>query len=1164
MTSLKDFLPNSYKKQDLPNMNGILEAIRTGDTHVLNLLTSARNQLFLNTAEGSYLTNLANQFGFAVPPNSGLDQTGFRSLSIPAIWSPKQSIPTINKITELFYSTSVLHPVLKSTELDKYALTDNDTLLFETEDGVISILFEADKFSDITSVSASEVSSTINAQANGKIVSDVLLDRFTQRYYVRVIGKNFGSASKIRCIGGSAQNIIKFQDIVPTTITDNTTWNITKYGNATYSNIVRFTWNGVGTDPGVYALNFLDNVSIRGFVDGVYEFSKLNGSYPLIDVGADYFEIQNLYFQSTGVSLLQNLSNQIVFTSQEFRTLFDNEEYAVVSETSPGVLDVSIPAVPPIVRRPLRGASRLRGVITDLSEIQQSKILVPFPNKLPDSGSFVLDTDRYNEGLNHRVFKYSSKGVPSGGLQALNIDPAGDTQVPFVSASEASIALSGIQDLNPIFGGVDDTDIIIDTPGVDHRFENAQEITIQDASISIQTVKHKTVPSILCPVGQDSTFFENDMDSDRLYIQFYTEDTKELMHLVYEPDPADPTNRTRVHYLPELEGRFIKAVIINISNGLFPNDVTATIGPATLNNGGGTVNFTHNFGTPFSTFMTVSTVDGHNVTGDRAVVNNNDVQFSYSEPSGVPSVKAYAIDYQNVYPSLVRAVATNFLLPASPSSLTSRTVVHNLFSSSLIVEVRVTDPGTTQFPDNNFIFFPKIVIIDDTKFEIQYNGTTDDIYVDVFIVASFFNPLESVEGGILESELNTQHIVRRRYDQYRYSFEILGTGPAPYGDGTITSSGKNVTGIGTQFLTQVASGDFLYIPNGQKRTVQTVISNTSILLKSGFNPSIGVPSIYKIVSPSANDTPYGEPVKYFGAVIFGFNVVYLPDSNRGTDIRFEFPDRVSRATAGFINGTSVKLIEGFGNDIQPSVAAFLRSIPLTVHSQEGQYVYFKANIGATVGNIIVNAKARRSGFFGGSAFTHFLQIPLSDWNEQNWFKNRKVILLDSDLPPNAQYAGSYLYDVTGEIAPYTLGYQSSTLLDPVTALSSPGVLNVSTLNGFPSKGYLFIDFGNSAFEGPIKYSLTIPGSPDQIRIDPAYIFKQSHVDNATVRLASSIYKPVLKTDGSQFPFYVTGSVEARRTLQQILAELVSVGIKLNINVRIPALRYYEPSIQPFL
>lgn len=1163
MTSIKDFLPDSYFKEDAPVLKGLLAAIQSGDDFVLELLTNARKQLFLTTAESSYLTNLANFYGFAVPPNSGLDETGFRALSIPAIWSPKQSIPTINKITELFYSTSVLHPLVSATILDPYPLQDGDDLLFETEDGIISILFQEDKFANISALSASEVASTINFQASGKLFADVLLDRFTGQYRVRVIGRNFGSASKIRCRGGSAQNIIKFEDVVPASGVAGTVWNITKAGSAVYSNVVRFTWNGSGTNPSTYSLNIGDFVSIRNFVDGSEDFSRLNGSYEIVDAGSDYFEIKNIDFQATGVSYTQTDASQIVFTSQAFKTLFDNTEYAVVSETSPGVLDVSVPAVPPIVRRPLKGATRLRGAVEAISDFQQKKVVIPYPNMFPDSGTFTIDTDRFLEGYNHRFFTYSSKNPPIGLTQALNIDPESENQLPFLSASEAGTALSVIPDLNPIIGNVDQSDIIVQTPGIGHYFENAQEIKIEDASISITNVKHKTVPAIYCPIGQDNHYFENDMDSDRLYIQFYTEDTKELTHIIYKPDPIDPVNRTRFYYLPELEGRFIKAVICEISNGISPMDVTATIGPVATVPAGTTETFTHNFGTSFVTFQPVDSDDFHNITGLREVVNPNDVQFTYSASSGVSNLKVMALDYQNVYPTLVRAVASNFYLPASPSSTTTRTLVHNLFSSSLIVELRVVNPGTTSFPDNNFLFFPKIVIIDDTKFDIVYNGLPDDINVDVFILASYFNPLESVDGGLLRAELNDTHIVRKRYDKYSYAFEVLGTGPAPYGSGTIVSSGKNVTGTGTQFLTEVSPGDFIFTPNGQKREVDFIISNTALKLKKGFNPSIGISTIYKICSLENNDTTYGDPVKYYGAVLFGFNVIYFPDTVRGTDIRFEFPDRVSRASAGFIDGTAVKLIEGFGFDIQESVAKYLRGITLTVHSQDAQYVFFKANIGATVGNIIQGAKCRRSGYFGGDDFKHYLPMPLSTWNQENWFKDKKVILVDTDLPPNDEYAGSYLYDTSGTFSPFTIGSVATTLIDSVVAFSAPGVLNVASVAGFPSSGYIFMDFGNSKFEGPIRYSLTIAGAPSQIRIDPAYIFKQSHADNSVVRLAASIFKPDIKNDASQFPVYLTGSVEARKTLEAILKSLVSVGVKLNLVIQIPELRFYEPTIQPF-
>lgn len=1164
MTSIFNFLPESYKnKENSPNLYGLLQAIKAGDDHVIELLSNARDQLFLTTASGSYLVNLANSFGFAIPPNSGLDESGFRALSIPAIWSPKQSIPTINKIVEIFYSSAVLHPFVLSTELDKYSLQDGDSLVFETEDGLINVLFDEDKFANIASVSASEVASTINAQSNGKLFAEAVLDRVTSRYKVRVVAKNFGSAAKIRISGGSAQNVIKFERLVDSGGLAGTEWNITKFANATYSGVVRFTWSGVGADPQTFNLNYGDLVTIRNLVDGTAEFSKLNGSYRVVDAGADYFEIASLSFQETGVSYTQVSDNEIIFSSKEYKTLFDNSEYAIVSETAVGVIDISIPAVPPIVRRQLQGAARLRGSTEIVLDILPGQFVVPYPNLLPESGTFIYDSDRFSLGLDNRFYKYSSKNAPIGDTQVLNLDPAGH-QLPFLSAAEANAGLGVIQSRNPIFAEVDSPEIIVDTQQVKHWFEHAQEITIEGATTNISIADQKTVTSIFLPADQDSTYFEHDMDSDALYVQFWAEDTNELAHLDYRPDSIDPLNRIQIDYLPEMGGRTVKAVLVKIVLGAISGQVTAELGPEAANPLGGTNVYPHLFNTPLTTFMAIDSDVRNKVIGLREVITANDVQFTYAEQTDVNNFSVFAIDHQNIFPELTRVVATNITLPASPMSENAVTVVHNLFSGNLIVEVKVKDPGTTSLPDESFIEFLKIVTIDDTKFEIRYNGLTDDISVDVFILASFFNPVESVSGSLLLSQINAEHVVKRRISDSKYAFEILGTGVAPYGSGTITSMGKIVTGTGTAFLIEASPGDLIILPDGQEREVASVIDNDTLELEFAFSPSIGSPTIYKIASPEANDTPEGEPVTYNGAIIFGFNVTYNPDPDRGTDIRFVFPDRVSREAAGFVDGTRVRLIPSEGIDFQTAPAAFLKGSFLTVNSQEGSDVFLYAGIGATPGVIISGAKARRSGYFGGSSFVHYIKKPLSDFNQNTWFKNKKIYLIDTNERPNPLYLGSYVYDTIGTESPFVLGATSTTIQSPVVAFSAPGVLSVDSVSGFPSTGYIFLDFGNDRFEGPIKYSLIIPGTPASIRIDPAYVFKQSHSTNAVVRLASSISKVELKTDASQYPVYITGATEARRTLELILKSLVSAGVKLQVNLQLPELRFYEKSLQPFL
>lgn len=1164
-TSLINYLPKNFLS-DQPNLKAVLDAIAIGDRSVIDLLTSARRQFFLISAEGRYLTNLANQYGFAVRPNSGLDQEDFRRLSQPAIWAPKQSIPTLNKIAEIFYTTSVLHPTISSSVLEPYSLVDDDNLSFATEDTEISITFSASKFSDITRISAAEIASTINSQSRGLLFADTVLDKTTNKSYVRVSSLNFGSGATIRCSGGTAQNILKFQQVKDVFGFSGTTWNITKLGDVNYSNVVRFTWDGTGTDPRLFNLDFGDTITIRGLEsDGITDFSLLNGSYSVLDVGPDYFEFRTTKFPYSSGTLIQADENQICFTSKLPRSLFDNEQYAIVSETSPGILDISVPAIPPIIRSSLRGASRLRGEVLPFIRYEQSKIVVPYPNNLPDSGTVMLNSDRFELGFENRYIKYSSKLLPVGDEQVLNVEKdIGYSGVPFISAAEADIGLSIIPERNPILGTVDSPDILIDTPNVPHFFENAQEITIENASIDIEVSKYKVVPGIYCPAGQDYVVFEHDMESQLLYMQFIDENTKEQMHLLYEPDFAtDPDNRTRIKYLPIMEGRFLRAIIINIAPGSVLGDPTSALGPFPMNSSE-SVNIPFLFGSQFSTFQPLDSSDKHKITGVRLINDPNSSDFSFGFPNGSDNFHALGVDYQEIFPGLVRAVSVDFPLPASVTSENTVSLVHNLFCSSLIVELRVKDPGTTGLPANSLIEFFKIILVNDTELQIKYNNLSDDITVDIFIIAAFFNPMESIHGGILPSQLNSRHVVRRRVDSEKYEFRILGTGPAPLGSGTITTSGKTVSGVGTLFTSEVNPGDFICSTDNQKREVDFILSDTQLELKQGFNPSIGIPTIYKIISPENNDTPQGEYVKFEGAVVFGFNVVYSPDPARGTDIRFEFPDRTSRQKAGFIDGTAVTIVPGFGFDIENALATYVRNIRLTVHSQDQQYVYFNVGIGGVPGNIIQNAKCFRSGYYGGDAFVHYLAHPLSEYNRQSWFKNAQVRLLDTNLPPNDQYVGSYIYDAEGKIFPFSVGALSTTLLEGVSKFSAPGTLMVSDISSWPNSGYLFIDFGNDRFEGPIRYRLKIIGTPSELIIDPAYIFKQDHRDNAIVRIAASVTRTELLTDASQYPAYLTGSVEARKTLEDILRELVSVGVKLNLEIQLPELRFFEKSMQPFL
>ena len=1181
MSSIFDFLPDSFLKEGQTILKGLLEALATGDTFIIDQLSQARRQLFLTTAEGGFLTNLANRYNFSVAQNSGLDQNSFRQLALPAIFAPKQSIPTFNKIIEIFYGTAVLHPTVSSTLSEPFNLNDQDTLIIETESGIYSILFSADKFSDITNISASQIASAINAQVP-QLYADIVTDKNTRRSSVRIVSTEFGISAKIRVLGGSVQNKLKFQGYKDSCNIVGTEWNISHYKDATYSDKIRFKWTGVGSNPKLSSVNIGDYISLYGFVDSsLIEISKLNNTFEIVNCGYDYFEIKTFNFPYTNVVFTQNNAATFAVTAKEYRTIFNNDQYAYVTEARTGSIDINIPVIPPIIRKNQEGVTRFRSQVTELLDINSNKLTIPYPNSFPDSGVVAFESAKFLNGFIEKYYFYSSKNNPSNNTQELVIDSSIQNSTPFLSPEECGIAFESVQMKDPIGGIIDNSELTVHTPGLRHNLENIEEVVFEDINIDQPVFKHKTVKNIRIPPFVDEVSFENGMDTKLLYMQFIDEITQEKYYFNYIPDPEDEDNSTILQCIPSPDERFVRAIMCSMNPAVTPGEVTLAIGPNLFPNTDTTTIYTHNFNTTFTSFMMADADSYMNVHGIRVIdTDPNTVKFTSAPHQTLTNVNTYVLDYQHIFPNFTRVVSLNFPLPASPIAENTVTVIHNLFSANILTEIRIRPPANSMGLQPYSIFEgPRIFFKDsggiqsDTQFQLSYMNTTETIYVDIFLMASYFNPVESVNGKLLRSDLDKPHKIKRTVDEEKFIFEILGTGPAPYGSGTITTIGKNVYGIGTEFLTQVQPNDLIVLATGQNREVKTIISNTKLRLTSGFNPSIATSSVYKIATPTANDHPLGVPAKYDGAWIFGFNVIFRPDETRKTDIAFEFPDRISRGYANFANGSTVKLLDfGFIPTSRYGIATYLKTIYLQVHSQEGKYVYFKSNIGIPLDYnpldpntwvIVRDGKCRRSGEFGGEEFRYYMQKPLSEWNRETFFKNAKLYLISANVRENDYIVGSYLYDPVGTYFPYVVSDKSCKLVQPIVAFGSPGVLLIDSIDSLPQSGYFIVNYGNSRQEGPIKYDLVIAGSPSQLKIDPAYVFKNSHQDNSTIRVISKTSAPSIGIAGKEYPVYITGATQVRVTLQQTLQTLVSVGVKLNIKVQLPDLKYEDPGIAPF-
>lgn len=477
---LSRFLPDTYRGSSLKNINGIVGAISNADDIIENLLIEGRKQLFLTSAQGKYLVDLAGQYGFSLPRNAGFDTTGIRNLAIPAVFLPKQTAYTANRIIETFYSVDVLHPSFLSAVGEPYALTDGDDLVLQTLSGEIRVVFRSSQVGDINNVTAGEVAGIVNSQQL-LIFADTYYNRQTNNINVRLTSSAYGANASLKVVGGTAQNILKFPEVRDCAGDATTVWSVTKEQNKTYASRVMFTYVS-GTQPTIWNLRVGDLLTVRGLQDTSEPWSVLNGSYKLLDVGRDYFVIQNLQFTPSTLPVVLTQPNPLsfVFTSSRARSIYDNQEWALVTETRPNEIDISIPVVPPVIKRKLKGASHLHGNNYAVAGLTRTSVTIKKPNEVGSTGNFVFNTAVFSKSWDryHRLSFDSSIQYPSGTQLFLSSD---SRKFPFMTEDESN-AIAGAGIVNPLRVGVGASEAVVTTPSVEHGFENGQEFTISNVT----------------------------------------------------------------------------------------------------------------------------------------------------------------------------------------------------------------------------------------------------------------------------------------------------------------------------------------------------------------------------------------------------------------------------------------------------------------------------------------------------------------------------------------------------------------------------------------------------------------------------------------------------------------------------------------------------------
>lgn len=391
---IRRYMPEHMATASDSFTRAVIQAINANDENVAQLVQACIDSLFVSTANGKYLIQLGEQEGFTMPQNSGLDIRAYRILIPLMVSAPKQVRDTISEMVQAFYGQDRTRPSIMASVAEPYSLENGDNIIVETESGRLEISILATQVSDITNLTASELAAVLNTQQT-LYIADSVTDRSTGAKYLRLSSKTKGTNASIRIVGGTIQNVVQLPYKRETTQDIGTTWNITK--ETPYTDVTKFTWDGISTNPSAYLLQVGDIVTIRGLTDGVDALSKLNGSYEIIDSGYDYFVIRNQSFIDASAVLIQPAANSVFFTSYRPSILFDQDEYAYTTETEYNTATVTVPAIPPLARRFLSGSAHLHGSEGKVLEFTRTSIKVELPSGLEQpaaENAFVLANNR--------------------------------------------------------------------------------------------------------------------------------------------------------------------------------------------------------------------------------------------------------------------------------------------------------------------------------------------------------------------------------------------------------------------------------------------------------------------------------------------------------------------------------------------------------------------------------------------------------------------------------------------------------------------------------------------------------------------------------------------------------------------------------------------------
>lgn len=470
MSNVRQYLPLVAKpdKEQAPVVNAFLDGADDIVSQLEAYAEYAQDQFFFTTADAEYVFKLAARNGFYLPRDAGLNIEGLKPLAPLMINQPKTTLALLLQILEIYFSQTLSRPNIICAQPEPYRLRENDDFIVKTREVEHKLTIDSTVFSNLKNVSASELATYINSVQEHYIAA-VFYDRTIGKNKIRLIASGAGPNEIIQVVGGTLQNLLLFPNVIPTTNTVQTRWTVSKI--ADYSDIITFTYTD-GPPPSVFLTKVGDIVTIRnqfdvgasGFVnlplqdifgDDIVDnngnqvvvsvnliqgnYSVLNGTYEIIEMGYDYFKIKNKYLRlpiSNQGELLQLSARDVVFTENVPHRVYEQPAFSYMSEMTDDELAITVPAIPPIVKRFLQGAWHIYGIKHAVQDFTRNSIKISLATNVqlpPQSTTFVLESPMLTVDYSKKKFKILNINTTNG---LITLDVSDDYAVlPHTSAT---------------------------------------------------------------------------------------------------------------------------------------------------------------------------------------------------------------------------------------------------------------------------------------------------------------------------------------------------------------------------------------------------------------------------------------------------------------------------------------------------------------------------------------------------------------------------------------------------------------------------------------------------------------------------------------------------------------------------------------------------------